>query len=494
MDIETEFMKRSLILLASHLAFLGAGVWWARADRQGADESRHAAATKTGERGGSRPTLENDAQRMADDAVAAVTKELDAAVLKAAADKLTPADAEKRARELAADEEGFGPPPREELAAAFLAWFRHDPIAALDFLFKDGMSPGKDAVLKQMLAELSPEDHLKLIAARPQGIHTFRMVQLLGTKLGGLDPASAAAVIAGLPQDARGKEIVRGIVQGWPEGKAELYLEMALASGEDATFLLQSFLGDLRNPGRCCELLVAIKGRTDLPEDFTRMLEERRELIGHLYRYADPSVPLDERIAQMRNLEWLREATPEKLREGALKQISTVDINELMKTGPDYRHAFRHGAMTAEEILEAVKRTLPELAAASDFETRVRVYNELASEDASAAYTLISHLPPEERKLAVIHQARWSFRDNSPETFYSMISLAPGPDSAEAAPQREDAWSNYGNMAYREYGDDYVEWLRTLPPGVNRDAAYSTFAKTAERMGKKDLAAEFSAP
>ncbi|WP_367873948.1 hypothetical protein [Luteolibacter sp. Populi] len=485
-------MKRSLILLVSHLAVLGAGAWYVRADHRPAEELQHAAATKTGERSGSRPTLESSAKRLADEAVASVKKELDGAVVRAAAGKLTPAEAEKLARALAADEKGFGPPPREELAAAFLAWFRQDRMATLDFLFEKGMEPGKDAVLKQLLAELSPQEHLKLVIDRPSSIYTFRIAQLLGTKLGELEPAEAAALMAEAQQGERSREILRGIAQGWPEGKADRYIDMALASGGNATALLQSFLGNLQSPRRACELLVAIKGRNDLPEDFMRKLEEQKEMVGHLYRYADPSVPLDERVEQMRNLAWLRDATPEKLREGALKQISTVDINELMKSGPDYRYAFRHGAMSAEEILEAVRKTFPELAAASDYETRVRVYNELASEDAGAAFALISHLPPEERNLAVIHQARWSFRDNSPETYYSMISLAPGPDSSEAAPQREDAWNNYGAMAYREYGDAYVEWLRTLPPGINRDVARSTFAKSMATQGKKDLADEFS--
>jgi hypothetical protein len=196
----------------------------------------------------------------------------------------------------------------------------------------------------------------------------------------------------------------------------------------------------------------------------------------------------------MRNLAWLADATPEGLREGALKQISTVDINELMKSGPDYRFAFRHGAMTADEILAAVKTEFPELASASDFETRVRVFNELASEDAQGAYALLAGLPEEQRNLAVIHQARWSFRDNSPDTFFAMINLAPGPDSAEAIPQREDAWSAYGRSAYREYGDDYLQWVRELPSGANRDAARSTLAKLLETSGKAELAAEFAKP
>jgi hypothetical protein len=316
---------------------------------------------------------------------------------------------------------------------------------------------------------------------------------MLGERLAEMRADEAAALVKEARGGQRGTELLRGIVQGWPAGHAQEYLDMALASG-DASPLLEAFLANFSNPRRASELLPLLRGREDLPEAFLAFLDQQRELIGHLYRYADPSVPLDLRIEEMRNLAWLREATPEKLREGALKQISTVDINELMKSGPDYRYAFRHGAMTAEEVLDAVRKTFPELAAASDYETRVRVYNELASEDASAAFALISDLPEEQRNLAVIHQARWSFRDNSPETFYAMINLAPGPDSSEAAPPREEAWSVYGKSAYNEYGSEYVDWLRTLPAGVNRDVARATFAKMMQESGNQELATEFASP
>jgi hypothetical protein len=351
-------------------------------------------------------------------------------------------------------------------------------------------------VLKLALAELSLEDGLRLAAslASPANGNRNRLLiaQMLGERLGSMDTATVVALVKEARSGEHGADLLRGIAQGWPAGHAQQYLDMALALGDGSSEALKAFVGNYGNPRRASELLVLLKGREDLPADFIAFLDEQRELIGHLYRYADPSVPLDLRIEEMRNLAWLREATPEKLREGALKQISTVDINELMKSGPDYRYAFRHGAMTAEEVLDAVRKTFPELAAASDYETRVRVYNELASEDAAAAFALISHLPEEQRNLAVIHQARWSFRDNSPETFYSMISLAPGPDSADAGPQREDAWTNYSQSAYQEYGDEYVSWLRSLPPGVNRDVARSTFSSIMREMDRNELADEFA--
>jgi len=311
----------------------------------------------------------------------------------------------------------------------------------------------------------------------------------MGERLAALSPAEAAAFFksSGI---AKYEALMETMIGGWPADKVDRFLELAMAMKDPN--LLQMFL-DSGDPRKQAALLVLMDSRDDLAQAFPNLPEVPAGLRGHLYRYADPSVPLDERIAQMKNLDWLKNATPEALREGALKQISTVDINELMKTGTDYRYAFRHGAMTADEILIAVKEQFPELAAASEYETRVRVFNELASEDAQAAYALIADLPEEQRINAVLHQSRWSFRHNSPDAFYEMINLAPGPDSATAAPQRADAWKSYAPRAYGQYREDYVEWVRELPAGANRDAARASLAAVLKQSNQAELAKEFEA-
>ncbi|RYD40200.1 MAG: hypothetical protein EOP83_35620 [Verrucomicrobiaceae bacterium] len=289
---------------------------------------------------------------------------------------------------------------------------------------------------------------------------------------------------------AQHKALVATMIRGWPVEQVAGFLDMAMALGN--ADLLQMFMS-AQSPRKQAALLVLMDSRDDLAQAFPNLTDIPPGFRGHLYRYADPSVPLDERIAQMKNLDGLKDATPEALREGALKQISTVDINELMKTGTDYRYAFRHGAMTADEILTAVKQQFPELAAASDYETRVRVFNELAPEDAQAAYELIAHLPEQQRIDAILHQSRWTFRHNSPDAFYEMINLAPGPDSATAAPQRADAWNAYTPRSYREYGEAYLDWVRELPPGTNRDAARASLATVLKQSNQAELAKEFEA-
>lgn len=482
-------MGKALVLAGSHLLCLVAGGYFIHSATQPAASSDPEIAAGKSRPLSTRAPLAGQGEALAAEVLAASKAPLIDAeeVSQAAGQFSTPGSGEKKVRELAGDDPR-PPPATAEFAGAMLAWFRENPKAAFN-LQLSGAGKIYDAILVQALGEMSIDNHLALAKEIGESPALFRVGVILGTRLSEMNTTEAAAFFkaSGISEN---RALLQTMVRGWPAANAAGFLDLALATAD--LKLVQNFLQG--HDRRSSELLVLMDQRQDLPEAFADFLASDPQLRGHLYRYADPSVPLDQRIAQMKNLAWLKDATPEALRESALKQISTVDINELMKTGPDYRYAFRHGAMTADEILAAVRETFPELAAASDYETRVRVFAELASEDAQAAFSLIAHLPEEERNLAVILQSHWTFRDTPPDAFYDTINLAPGPDSAEAAPQRADAWFSYGSSAYRKYGEYYLDWVRELPAGVNRDVARSTLAKVLRQSNQADLAGEFAKP
>jgi hypothetical protein len=479
-------MGKAIILAGSHLLCLLAGGYFlnaATAPKESHDSGM--AATKSSNREAAATPGSTLAHQMV---AASHLPMFDAAEATKAAGKFAKGEGEKRVRQLTADGKQ-DPTDTAEFAAALLAWFREDPDAAFAFMQAAGAGKLYDAVLVQALKEMPLADHLKLAETLLESPAIIRVGEIMGERLAALSTAEAAAFFkeSGMKHY---DTLMESMIGGWPKDQTASFLELALALND--VNLIQEYLR-LGNPHKQSALLVLMDSREDARHAFPWLAEMPAEQRGHLYRYADPSVPLDERIAQMKNLTWLKDATPEALREGALKQISTVDIHELMENGTDYRYAFRHGAMTADEILAAVKEQFPELATATEYETRVRVFNELASEDAQAAYSLIADLPEQQRINAVLHQSRWSFRDNSPDAFFDMINLAPGPDSAEAAPLRADAWNSYAPDAYREYGDAYLDWVRELPPGANRDAARASLAGVLKRNKKADLAAEFEA-
>ncbi|HEY1121159.1 MAG TPA: hypothetical protein VGE67_06145, partial [Haloferula sp.] len=337
-------MPKALVLVGSHLLCLVAGGYLlnaATASREGHDATL--AATKSS----NRDAIATPGSTLAHEIVAASHAPLfDAEQASKAAAKFAKGEGQKRVRELTADGKKE-PTDTAEFAAALLSWFREDPGAALVFM-QSAAGYLYDAVLVQALKEMPLEDHLKLAKTLLEDPAIFRVGQVMGERLAALSPAEAAAFFKenGFAQH---EALMGPMIMGWPADKVGVFLDMAIALNDGN--LIQAFIdsGDTR---RQAALLVLMDSRNlDLATVFPQLAQIPAELRGHLYRYADPSVPLDERIAQMRNLEWLKDATPEALREGALKQISTVDINELMKTGTDYRYAFRHGAMTADEIL-----------------------------------------------------------------------------------------------------------------------------------------------
>lgn len=459
-------MKKAVVLAGSHLlCFLAGGFLLHTATKPAASPDPEIAAGKSGPRS-SRTPLAGQGEVLAAEVLAASKAPLIDAdeVSQAAGQFSTPGSGEKKVRELAGDDPRH-PPATAEFAAALLAWFRENPKAAFDFMQQGGAGKIYDAILVQALGEMSIDDHFALAKEIGESPALFRVGEILGSRLSEMTPTDAVSFFkaSGISES---QALLQTMIRGWPTDKASGFLDLALASGD--LKLVQNFLqGPAR---RSIELLVRMDQREDLPETFAAYLASAPDL--PLYHYADPPVPLDERIAPM----------------------TTVDINELMKTGPDYRYAFRHGAMTADEILAAVREAFPELAAASDFETRVQVFSELAPEDAQAAFSLIAHLPEEQRNLTVINQSRLTFRDTPPDAFYDTINLATGPDSAEAAHQRADTWFTYGSSAYRKYGEYYLDWVRELPAGVNRDAARSTLATVLRQSNQADLAGEFAKP
>lgn len=162
--------------------------------------------------------------------------------------------------------------------------------------------------------------------------------------------------------------------------------------------------------------------------------------------------------------------------------------------GPDYSYAFRHRRMEAEEILDLVAAALPEHAADPYFP--VMLYHSLVRQDPRRAEPLLAGLPDRER--VRVHDSLLSGRepilsppappkDVAPrgDGYLSIAENpipAPDPDFAFAllacAPMERERYRQYDRgwvwrTCAREfagsYRDDYVGWIKTLPPGPERD-------------------------
>jgi hypothetical protein len=169
--------------------------------------------------------------------------------------------------------------------------------------------------------------------------------------------------------------------------------------------------------------------------------------------------------------------------------------------GPDYSYAFRHGRMEAQEMLEMLAERMPEHATDPYFP--VMLYHCLVRQDPGRAEPLLAGLPDRERARqhdtllsgsqpvfsapvppAPVPRAAVVTQSSGPIFYAENPILAPDPEFAMALlaniPWQRVPYRRYDhkwvwNAGARPYGSpghrDYMAWLKSLPPGQDRDMA-----------------------
>lgn len=218
---------------------------------------------------------------------------------------------------------------------------------------------------------------------------------------------------------------------------------------------------------------------------------EKQEAIVTNKAYGDfmmksPSLDLE------RRLEVLASFNPDASPEQLLSQITFRDIGAALKYGPDYRFAFRNGSMTAEEVVSAISASLPQLAARSPDAIRAQLFRELAEEDGPKALSLLGSLPEEEKWKIAMQPVTSMFHQVNPQQFYDYLQQIPVDASPQSLDERAKAWTKLGKENHQRFGDGYVEWVRGLPDGPDKDMAALSIVESANLKNQK-LADEFAA-
>lgn len=204
------------------------------------------------------------------------------------------------------------------------------------------------------------------------------------------------------------------------------------------------------------------------------------------FMWRNPSVDLE------RRLEVLASFNPQLLPEQLLSQIARRDMNSVLKNGADYRFAFRNGSMTAEEVVSAVSASMPEVAARSPDALRLMMFGELSEEDGPKALSLLGSLPEEEKWKIAMQPVTTMFHQVNPQQFYDYLQQIPIDASQQSLDERAKAWTKLGKENHQRFGDGYVDWVRGLPEGPDKDMAALSIVESANQKNQK-LADEFAA-
>lgn len=228
----------------------------------------------------------------------------------------------------------------------------------------------------------------------------------------------------------------------------------------------------------------------DLLASGTLPPEKQDAIVAHKaygeFMLKNPSVNLEKRLAVLASL------NPDRSPEQLLSQIASRDIGASLNQGFDYRFAFRNGSMTAEEVVTAVYTSLPQLAAKSPETIRAYLFGELVEEDGPKAMSLLGNLTEDEKWKAAMKPVTSMFHGVNPQQFYDYLQHVPIDASTQSFDERVKAWTNLGRENQVRLGEGYLDWVRGLPEGPDKDMAALSIVESSNLKNQK-LADEFAA-
>ncbi|WP_193211883.1 hypothetical protein [Luteolibacter marinus] len=347
-------------------------------------------------------------------------------------------------------------------------WMSKDPRAF--FAWLDASTPEKRGfgsfIARLAFAETYRREGADVVIPMIEMTKTrsYELVSHLATLMGTAADATGVLKLKGTISGSSWRFFVERMGSDWPPGNLEELADLAVACGEPK--LLIAYRQGEADQGA---FLAEILGDESLPEEFRQKLKESPSALQSIW--SDPRVPLDTRL---------------KIGAGAAELVRN-DVNHLLADERDWGNAFRNGQVTAQEVLDHVYAGTPELAQQEPDAIRELVFRELAEENPAEAMSLLADLPEAGRNDLVLHTSRSHFNDVEPHKFLEMLQQVPS-DTPELWEGRLDAWNRRGFTNHERLRDGYVEWVRHLPPGIDREMGLYSLARAVDG-GNPELAA-----
>ena len=303
------------------------------------------------------------------------------------------------------------------------------------------------------------------------------MAQQLGVSA---DMDEILALKASLSSEAWEKVQAR-ICHTWPFEEKDLLVNLAMAESQP-TMLLEFAK---RNGAEGTRWLSGLIADGELDPGFLDSLKASEGWKEQLR--SNSGMPLDDRITQLRESDGSTDV---------IGRIAQQDVAAQLKSGRDWKHAFRNGVADATEVLEAISKELPELAARAPDELRNQLFIQLAEEDPDRAMGLLEGLSEEEKAMVAIQAPLQAFMSIDPNQFLAALANVPST-SPELWDLRLDAWNSRTGQNYARLSEDYVDWVLGMPAGLDREMALYSLAKTVTERDARlaaDLQAAMSDP
>ncbi len=348
----------------------------------------------------------------------------------------------------------------QQAPARLLHWMRKDPAAAIAYAINANgreNSSNHEAVLFAAIAEKGIVAGSEWTGLGPQSDSQIRRAI---TILGGRDgDAGSLVTVQSKFTPQQWQDMRTEIAKNWPAEKSDQLLDYALA--QNAPGALLAHVSKQGKKGYEWLTAKMASGEIDptFAAAFTKTNQYRELFINN------PDIPFDDRVAG------LSLVSPAKTQEQIKLEIGTKDVTDALNKGRDWRYAFRNGAASLDEIYNAIAADLPELANGSPAAIKNQLFKELAEDNGTAAMGLLDGMPETEKWETALKPARWMFFGVNPQEFYNFLQQIPANPSPEAWQARLESWSAHSAPNHQQLGSEYVDWVKNLPDGPDREMA-----------------------
>jgi hypothetical protein len=348
-----------------------------------------------------------------------------------------------------------------ELQPRLLHWLRQDPEAAIKYLLDDNRSHRVDtgSVLFAAIHEKGLEAATGWLKSRdPRNSSQFSYIFANYVASQG-DPVILRNLKNTLAPDQFNR-ISRQAFANWPFEKADDLLAIAKENNSPAGLAQLAML----NGEKGAEWFMKQLDSPDMDPAFREKLINSQEYRQFLQ--FSPHVPIEIRAEVL-----AKGRTDGKDAEQLMLELGGNDVaRALDRTSKDWRFDFRNGKVTFEEVYEAIAADLPDLAKASPDAIRLQVFKELAEEDGPAAMKALADTPEPDKWEIALKPTQWMFYNVDPQKFYDYLQAIPY-DDPKLHQDRFASWVNHSQSNLALYSRDYVDWVKNMPEGIDRDMA-----------------------
>jgi hypothetical protein len=400
-----------------------------------------------------------------------------------------------------------------EVEVRVLHWMKQNPVEALGFVLNDPACEAAgipELLNKHVLIEIATENgvlnSVGWLARNEVTFGTLCAVALNEMRAGGgfaLYEKLAGAIWRSPGRDEFLEFRAKPMVSQNPADDGERFLrQVGAATRFEERDRLLAMVKRMRGAADRVDLLSGFAGSSGQAAEWVRGILKSDELKAELPRGSRED--LNHALLEVagldmeQRLEILKEypGYEGRSRQELVDDLVAGDVVSLLENGRDWRFEFRNGKASLDEVLAAVRHGLPHLPEAGEEAMRVSLFRELAEENPQKALPLLEALSPEKRRDVLFDSTWLGFVNVSPDDFLRFLAEVPDAESPEEQDRKLRGWTTRARADLWRYGDDYVEWVKHLPPGIHREAAISgiLLATSEENPAQAGVLGEYFYP